>query len=726
MKKYPADLICFAIIAVSVFLFFLRLFWPAAHLLVTPDFGRSDAWHFSFATKYFLAENLKQGKLPVWSANLGGGFPLLAEGQTGTFFFPNLIFYRLFDPVTAYNLTLILALMTLGWGTYLLLRMLSLSRPVSLFSGLTLSFGGQAIAQMTHITLLQGMTLLPFVLAATLFLLRQKSLSAMLVLALCISQQFLAGFPQASFITLLTTIGMFIYLTLKKAARIADIIRLVISFLLAFGLSAIQFFPSWEFLKYSALPSGFTPQQAAAFSFPLKHLLAFFNPFAFGNPRFGTYPPFTDFHGSIFWENTGYVGILPIIAALFYFLKGRRSTEAVFFITALIASFLLMLGGGGPLYLIYSVWPFNLFRVPSRFIWVFVFSLVVLSAFTLEKLYSFLKRHGHFWQLIFFAFLISNLFYETRPWPLYHDLEPARLWLSRPISLSWLSKDERVFDLGSEVSYNRFFLKSGWRDTRPNLFLRNLLAPDSNLLWRVTAGRVYAGRSLARQEIMQELLGSGLTFTETGASVSADALKLLSLGSVRHILTAQTLKSPGLLPANSRASGQITISDYLNPGSLPGAYFAGKPVVATTAQEAADALSRRTFVPGQSVLLEKTVRDISSAGNPRIRLTRPSDTETRVKVRGVEARSLLVLNDTYYPGWTAEIDGKATEILPANIAFRAVVVPPGDHLVIFRYRPQSVRFGLVVSAFSWVIFIAAAAFLLVRVIFRIGQKVSRH
>jgi hypothetical protein len=51
------------------------------------------------------------------------------------------------------------------------------------------------------------------------------------------------------------------------------------------------------------------------------------------------------------------------------------------------------------------------------------------------------------------------------------------------------------------------------------------------------------------------------------------------------------------------------------------------------------------------------------------------------------ADGLLVLHDLYYPGWTAEIDGRSTPILRAALLFRAVVVPAGRHQVTFRFDP---------------------------------------
>ena len=53
----------------------------------------------------------------------------------------------------------------------------------------------------------------------------------------------------------------------------------------------------------------------------------------------------------------------------------------------------------------------------------------------------------------------------------------------------------------------------------------------------------------------------------------------------------------------------------------------------------------------------------------------------------------VVLLDTFYPGWHAEVDGREQPIRAADLAFRAVAVTPGRHTVRFFYRPTSVIAG---------------------------------
>jgi hypothetical protein len=71
--------------------------------------------------------------------------------------------------------------------------------------------------------------------------------------------------------------------------------------------------------------------------------------------------------------------------------------------------------------------------------------------------------------------------------------------------------------------------------------------------------------------------------------------------------------------------------------------------------------------------------------------------EIRMKV-GAEQDGLVVLNETYYPGWTAEVDGTAATVIRANYAFMAVPVTAGYHTIRFRFEPAVVWEGGILSA----------------------------
>ena len=67
---------------------------------------------------------------------------------------------------------------------------------------------------------------------------------------------------------------------------------------------------------------------------------------------------------------------------------------------------------------------------------------------------------------------------------------------------------------------------------------------------------------------------------------------------------------------------------------------------------------------------------------------------------------LLVLGDSYYPGWKAFVDGQESKIYRTNHVMRGVIVPAGQHRVEFRYQPLSFRIGVLISLVSLVLVVA--------------------
>ncbi len=85
----------------------------------------------------------------------------------------------------------------------------------------------------------------------------------------------------------------------------------------------------------------------------------------------------------------------------------------------------------------------------------------------------------------------------------------------------------------------------------------------------------------------------------------------------------------------------------------------------------------------------------------------PSPNE--VVVAGFAERpAYLFLADTHYPGWDAQVNGQPVPVARANVAFRAIVVPSGEFVAHFQFRPWSWRLGLAISLVTWAL--AASAF----------------
>ncbi len=70
---------------------------------------------------------------------------------------------------------------------------------------------------------------------------------------------------------------------------------------------------------------------------------------------------------------------------------------------------------------------------------------------------------------------------------------------------------------------------------------------------------------------------------------------------------------------------------------------------------------------------------------------------------------MLVISDSYYPGWRAWMDGEPAPIHRVNYGFRGVQVPGGRHTVAMRYEPASFRVGLFVSLAALALLAAVGA-----------------
>jgi uncharacterized membrane protein YfhO len=119
------------------------------------------------------------------------------------------------------------------------------------------------------------------------------------------------------------------------------------------------------------------------------------------------------------------------------------------------------------------------------------------------------------------------------------------------------------------------------------------------------------------------------------------------------------------------------------------------------------ALRDPTFDPNDVVLLEEEGAALSGPVDPAPTV-RISDYQPERVV--VEASSrydgILILADSWFPGWKATVNGIPVKILRGNLLLRAVPIPAGHHQVIFRYDPLSFRLGAIVSGLA--LFIAAS------------------
>jgi uncharacterized membrane protein YfhO len=81
-----------------------------------------------------------------------------------------------------------------------------------------------------------------------------------------------------------------------------------------------------------------------------------------------------------------------------------------------------------------------------------------------------------------------------------------------------------------------------------------------------------------------------------------------------------------------------------------------------------------------------------------------------VKIQAtMQTPGIVVLSDTYYPGWRAWIDGEPASILQVNYTLRGLYVPEGSHEITYRFMPTSFYIGLALTGLTLLIGLGAIA-----------------
>lgn len=151
--------------------------------------------------------------------------------------------------------------------------------------------------------------------------------------------------------------------------------------------------------------------------------------------------------------------------------------------------------------------------------------------------------------------------------------------------------------------------------------------------------------------------------------------------------------------------GQVAI--FENTRVLPRAWVVTGEIIATEADELAIIRSGTTpggesWNPLEKVLVEASTgidfgeKDQMPGQSRHAEVTVQEPNRVEVKTES-PAPAVLVLSANHYPGWRADVDGQAVEVMRVNYNLRGVAVPAGNHLVTFVYRPKSVLMGLVIS-----------------------------
>lgn len=699
--------------------FFSNLFLPEPSIFITPDYGRSDLLHFNIPLRKMVSDSLKNFELPLWEPNIGQGFPVFDEGQIGLFYIPNLILFGLLPFWLAFNLGYIFTFILAALGTYLLSRSFSLNKPGSYLAAITYSFSPIIILHLHHYNLIQTAALMPWLFWLVNCFFNTKRLFFLMLIPLILSQQLFAGFPQ---ITLYSLTGLLIFYTLKiNNFTKRTPVRLKVSsifigmIILGFLIAAVQLIATYTLFQESSKITKLSPNKILTdFPFKYKNLLTAADPYILGSPRDASYPVWTPGKWGIFWESNIYFGIVQLVLItlliIALFLKRLSKTKIkniAFWIFLCFLGIGLSLGADAPFHPLFSIPPYSYFRVPSRFLIFTFLSVAILASFMITKISN--SKNQKVIMLVIGIILLMATYDIFRVWSNYNPIVPSVKLLSSPEILNKINGSGRIYSLGEFSIWNQIFLTIGWQNsTDAYIFFRNFVSPNSNLLFNTSQSEVYAAMITNRQSLASSLLAILINETNQKNKLTGDGLiigetaqKMLDFSNVNYIITSQKIGSENWELLENIESEDNSVFLYESTSYLPQVFTVSDYKVANTLQDFKNIITKNQFDPSKTVIIEQELpfirKNVDSKNEARI--TKYGEKYVRIET-DLQNDSIVVLSDSPYPSWRAYVNGKETEILPANINSRAIIVPQGEHVIEYKYEPLNIKLGGIISLVS--------------------------
>lgn len=716
MKKHYVPLVILLGVAL---LFFYSLFIPKISLFSFPDYAQSDLWQQTYPSKFLLADAYKNRILPLWNPFVGMGYPEFAKAEIGALFLPNMLVFSTLPFPIALNMIYVLVFLISSSGMYALLYRYTSRRLPALLGAIVFAYSSFFLTKFPHLSRIESASLVPWIILYVDIFLEKPRFRIAIPLSLLLAQQLYAGHFQIVFMTWLL-IGGYAIIDICLRKKIKHVALLIPPLLLSIILMAIQLFPSVELIQNSQRAGGFNAQSALAFSFPWAKMKNFIFPFAGGSPHNGTFGHYSANGGDIFWENSAFIGILALILAALGFITGKKHPKYIHFVLLTLASIFIMTGKYSPLYFIHSILPFSFFRAPSKYIFLFSFSLPFFVSIGIVYLQDKMKGtklepYRFVLSLLMGLIIISELFsfYTT-----YRITDAPDTILNQPKSADYIALHpyQRYMTYGSGSMWNTLLLSDGWRWMNEYEYLQNALVPNLNVIYGMRSFDVYQVLKTRRFDAASHIVDAVMVQKNASQSAVHARDALFSMYAVKALIAPKIPEFYGERhtiqpPTTYKEKKLLPLEVYISPLPVVRYMLVSDYRVVKTAQEFASTLHDMTFDASNSALLERGLpQKLYGTGSIFMKYEDLQSSTFDVDVHG---RMLLVLSDSYYPGWKAYIDGKESTILPANINSRAVVIEDGRHKVEFKYQPQSLHRGMYISGFGYLIIILLGVWSLV-------------
>lgn len=651
----------------------------------------------------FLSQAGVNRELPLWNPYEGLGIPFLALWRTRAFSPFSLPFY--FLPLSvAINVSVFAKLVIAGLCAYYVARRFQFTPAFALLVALPFQMSGIFLVSHWH----------PVSDVAPFFPLVLPCLQRLLLgdrrgwpyLALLIGIMTLGGDPESLVATLFFMYVLVIFYGLRtyQSNRIRGaLLWLTLSSVVGIALAGIQLAPYVEFIKHGSL----TNKSGAFFSF--LDLSALFTPTPLENGAFAS-------QRAALWLPAGLVALLllPLWLSLRSFANRirKRRLEALLFSMVFVFLFSAFLGP----------W---LRRIPgmalldtTHFLIPFPLAMGMLAGTAVDEwvhldaqkcqmaLHRLFRLLPILWTL-FLAAAVALLWYQSRQEFPILQLVPLLLCavcivVLLFITLLWPRPLFAALSLSLvTAAFLWYVYQPHARFTptariTPQTQLTRALEHDNS---RVAGSELLNTWPLSPYGVAQVYSPSGVMLNRSGlflnqAQKSPELLRLTA--SSQLVLTKIDIKErfaalrPILNIQEVLPSGAILLKDLQAHPRSRIVYMARK-IASDEARPPLRAdgppLSEGGTLPENSSDKSTTEASIRGTGFNRIEVVADSNNS-----------GILILADSWYPGWNAFMDGAFTPVFPVDVAFRGIEIGKGNHKAIFEYRPESLRLGLYITA----------------------------
>ena len=670
----------------------------------------------------FQAGEWHAGRFPMWDPYQWYGQPLIGQGQPGAAYPPNWLFFLTslrngWLRQSHLNWYFVLIHYLAALFCYWLCRDLGRSRPGSIVAGCAFALGGY-IGTTDWPQMLNGAIWAPLVFLYQLRCLRGERVYASAAASgAFLGVAWLSGHHQVPIFLTLASAGVWLYGLLvrvyERRRTMAAGALFTVVFILASGLQTL---PALEYGKAAKRWVGSSEPVGWNDKVPYTvHKTYSVTP----DTLTGLILPGRSHNTDVFW------GVVALSLAVLGAAALWRILEVRIFTIVAIAGLFTALGGYSLLHgLLYSMVPMvEKARSPSMAILVFHFASAVLVAYGFDTLLNPDSLWSRRVAIALAVFGLSVLALATALSATYKLAGDTRWILSGLVAvlMSAIISARRtgklgesalavaiiavaLADIGNGTSYS--FVSTEEKDR--TIYLKKI-AQSADV-----AGFLQKQPRPLRVEVADADIpynfGDWYGIEQSGGYLASITTNLVAhefyFARFRDLLSVNY--SVVNDPPRPGALREGAVEVYYSPASKLKVYFnpSAYPLVRSvhnivTAGDGAitdlvrqDGLDLRT-----TAILREPPPEIArcDAGEDRFRITRrvPGSVDITADMK---CAGLLVLADTYFPGWKAWVDEEPAHIYDAYGAIRAVAVPEGTHTVTFRYRPASVFAGAAMSA----------------------------